>query len=171
MTTRPTPVPPIISAELNRELATVTLDFLRANQARHRQSTWINGEVRVAHDHPELRGAELAALLTDTPPNVCGTAGCFAGWASLFGGWRQIGGYDSVVNPADRHDQRSMREAAQVSLGLTDAQARVLFDADNTIDELAVMVEHLLADPTTDLRAEEVARDQRLGEAQDDEDD
>lgn len=131
-TPTPHPVRPIHSAEPNHELLTMIDEFLQEVPERHDQATWINGRVRIAAEHPEARGADLLELLHDT--ETCGTAGCFAGWAAIAAGWRQVSMWDEVVDPTDpyRRHHLTMREAAIRSLGITRYQAAVLFDSMNS---------------------------------------
>lgn len=150
----------IISDELNRDLLILLRDFLNDNQDRHEQTTWITGVVRPAQEHPDATGAELARLVTES--TTCGTAGCVAGWAALFGGYRQLTAddqrrcytaSDDVYDPAVPGYFLSMQRAARAVLGLSVAQAHMLFWGDNTLDEINEMIDALLADPSDDLSA------------------
>jgi hypothetical protein len=151
--TTPAALPPTFppDGEIDRELAELTLGFvIDEGRRRHYQALWIEGRVIIAERNPGVRGAELARLLAENF-DVCGTRGCYAGWASLFAGWRQVGREDTVENPATG-ERTTMRRAARRSLGLTHVQAAVLFDATNSRAELEEMVARLLRDPADVLR-------------------
>lgn len=152
MTTAPLPpsLPP--EGETDAELLRLILDFVDSAPARHRQGTWIEGLVQVARENPQARGGDLLALLRDPVSlEVCGTAGCFAGWASLAAGWRQSRAFHADVEDPTTGETVSMRVAARRSLGLTPLQAAVLFDGGNTREDLREMVEEIIADPATEL--------------------
>ena len=155
MTTVP---PPEIREEgdLNIALLTLTRDFLQENRRRHDQGVWFSHIVRpLFGSDPAVRGRELARMIAETTREDCNTVGCFAGWAALFGGWRQWRPYPSTVyDPSlpefDRYETE-IREAARLSLGLTEDQARALFYAHNTIFDLVTMIDRLLTNQDDDL--------------------
>lgn len=104
--------------------------------------------------------------------NRCGTAMCFAGWAAHLDGGRWISDPDDslaeyltpvaddrrrdIITPADHWlelpgsvigaDKRATR-----ILGITEEQAEVLFDEDNSLATLVRLVNALCSDPDADL--------------------
>jgi hypothetical protein len=153
-----TPVaPPEIREEgdLNVPLLTLTRDFLQENRPRHNQGVWFSAIVRPLFSNPGLRGPELARMIAETSRTDCNTVGCFAGWAALFAGWRQWDKYPSTVYDPSlsflMRGEYAIKEAAQLSLGLTDDQAQALFFADNTIFDLVSMIDRLLTNQDDDL--------------------
>ena len=117
---------------INTERLQGTLDFITNNPGRHSQGIWFRGQA-----------------------TECGSTGCFAGWSvALYGpaeGWVQ----DSPESPRDfgpsywRHEkamERAMHvgEVAIDLLGLTQDQADVLFNGENTPGMIADMVDDLV---------------------------
>src|SRR3954468_3647507 len=105
--------------DLNISLMILTRDFLQANRQRHRQKLWMTDFVAATREDEGIRGPELALLIART--TECNTAGCFAGWAALFAGWRQASDDVSTVYDPSRPSDYLVRikTAARVSLGLT----------------------------------------------------
>lgn len=68
----------------------------------------------------------------------CGTTACFAGRAAMLSGWNvfQVEACDPDL------------DIGKYLLGLTWGESRALFYADNTVDELEVMVKELVAGNT-----------------------
>ena len=154
-----TPVPPPEIREegdLNISLLTLTRDFLQENRRRHDQGVWFSHMVRpLFGSDPTIRGTELARMIAETTREDCNTVGCFAGWAALFAGWRQWDKYPSTVyDPSLSFLMRyemEIKEAARLSLGLTDDQARALFYANNNILDIVAMIDRLLTNQDDDL--------------------
>jgi len=154
-----TPVPPPEMREegdLNIALLTLTRDFLQENRRRHDQGVWFSAVIRpLFGSDPAIRGPELARMIAETSRTDCNTVGCFAGWAALFGGWRQWPAYPSTVYDPSLsfllRGELEIREAARISLGLTEDQAHALFYAHNTIFDLVTMIDRLLTNQDDDL--------------------
>lgn len=75
------------------------------------------------------------------PDRSCGTAMCFAGWTvHLSDRWSFV--HDGVDVWAEDSDGYSytVAGAARRELGLTGAQASILFDGNNTLDDLIRLV-------------------------------
>lgn len=84
-------------------------------------------------DHPEKHSQEEW---------FCGTAACFAGWACLMSGWKQVE-VDSVR--VTRPGVSSYADTvATAELGLEEHEANRLFDGANTRDMLRLMVKDLV---------------------------
>jgi hypothetical protein len=155
------PDTPYRERPLNRELLTLTRDFLREHPERHAQDLWMSDWVAPAMRAPELDAAGLVAAVT-APDNTCGTAGCFAGWASLFAGYRQSPHMETIVIDSETGDEWTMRVAAYRALGLTLHQAEALFHPANTIEDIIEGVDRILAnenDPLVDIFARAEDRD------------
>jgi hypothetical protein len=106
---------------VNKELLRRTMAFIEANPSKHNQLAW------------------------------CGTAQCFAGWACSFEGWRPLDLHERSAFYADDDDEDGfdpssavkqggtialVEDVAQSLLGLDVYQAALLFDGDNTVDDL-----------------------------------
>jgi hypothetical protein len=65
--------------------------------------------------------------------DYCGTAGCFIGWAALLSGWS-----------VQRVRFAPMVECGAELLGLTQIETMILFDAENTMPMLELMVKDLV---------------------------
>jgi len=135
--------------DLNISLMILTRDFLQANRQRHRQKLWMTDFVTATREDEGIRGPELALLIART--TECNTAGCFAGWAALFAGWRQVFNVSTVYDPSQPENVLPVKEAARQSLGLTNDQAAALFGSNNNIFDLVTMIERLLQDQDDDL--------------------
>jgi hypothetical protein len=113
---------------VNKKLLRRTLAFIEANPRKHKQESW------------------------------CGTRQCFAGWACSLEGWRPLSDHEqeAFVNDDDwdcSFDPSSavkqdgtiapVEEVAKSLLGLNLYQASLLFDGDNTLDELRSHVRDL----------------------------
>ena len=101
----------------NIELLEKTMQFIKDNPEKHDQARW------------------------------CGTAQCFAGWATSLEGYTERVYWDRhpsssylVVNGNDVH----VEDLARKLLGLTRREADQLFDADNTREDLELMVKDLV---------------------------
>src|SRR4051812_16632068 len=109
----------IVSETFNVELARTVRNFLRDHPQRHNQRKWIDGRVQVLAREPELAAnvpALIAALEEAWRDDTCGTAGCFAGWASLFAGYRQFSDGEYVYDPTDVPEDGNPRDAIHVSM-------------------------------------------------------
>jgi hypothetical protein len=133
--------------ELNIELLTATNDHIRKYPDLHNQGIWAEG--------PALRseGPLVGPLETEADLRagaVCGTAFCFAGWASILGGWHQCRGEDTaeVVDEVGR--TVGMATAARLSLGLTGVQCDYLFSGTNSQELIDRFVSLLVAHPDAD---------------------
>lgn len=101
-------------------------------------------------DHPEQH--EQSLWLSQATPG-CATAACFAGWACLLDGYEAVAwerwyraGIDLIsfnVRKSDSLVNSHPRELGQALLGLSDADAWVLFYGTNTLDQLKLMTKHL----------------------------
>lgn len=112
------------------------LDHIRMNPETHEQRYW---------------GAK----------KECGTAYCFAGWTCVLNGnadfeWKsgKIFGCDDANEYADEvafgDTTISVRGLAKILLDLTWQEADTLFAAENTVDDLEIMVKNLAnGDPIT----------------------
>lgn len=128
---------------INVPLATRVLDQILAAPDRWTQDVWLDRPYPVENQAP-----------TDTVNN-CNTAGCFAGWAVVLSGAKSDhrgvfveslpAELQTTVRAAvSQRPFRDLRElglyevsdVAAAALGLTEDQPRVLFDSDNTLDDL-----------------------------------
>jgi hypothetical protein len=99
------------------------------------QSIWVG---------PALVTFEEMESLTANGIWSCGTMGCLAGHRAMMDGYTQLqwrrgltGGITTwLVNPKTGQEVRDFKGWAKVRLGLTTQQAEVLFDADNTLEDL-----------------------------------
>lgn len=103
----------------NAELAYAVLDHIDAHPEQWNQGVWVRIRVR-----------------------GCGTAACFAGWASLLSGdepyehWSSDNGASSEIRSAETGRIRQVRNRARDLLRITDWQADDLFDAGRIRSEL-----------------------------------
>lgn len=105
-------------AELDR-----VMTFIKDNPEKHNQSVWSND---------------------------CGTAACLAGWACLLNGAivdkaRFYDGFSFVGGPiidSDGH-KNMIKDTAMDILELDDPDADILFNADNSIADLELMIKDL----------------------------
>ena len=102
---------------------------------------------------------------------TCGTAACFAGWTTRL--FALDAGYRWITNIPDffgdqvwenpRGEEGMVPDAARELLDITEEQAKVLFDADNTLPMLQSIVKDLANTGDTrrwaDYRREEAERD------------
>lgn len=113
------------------------------------QTTWINSD-------PIVRGE-----LDWQGRTFCGTAGCFAGWRAILDGGDVVFGdvnldddfrNESLIFPDGKKIHSSgVGRWAQERFGLTEAQARELFSAENTLGDLHEIVREIV---TTAMDAE-----------------
>lgn len=109
----------------NTELLEATMQHINDHPETHQQFWWFN-------------------------QHECGTGGCFAGWTWMIAGNQPM---QSLV----RHEDRTLRITDEVDdditrlraettqmLGLTEKEADILFDANNTIPALQLMVKDLV---------------------------
>jgi hypothetical protein len=87
--------------------------------------------------------------VTSDPLRSCGTAYCVAGYVgtlvdSRFENSAKNGGW--LVDPAWVNDLHVSR-VAQDALGLTDHQAEMLFDANNTAEDIRFFAEEIAGEP------------------------
>ncbi|OZC59228.1 hypothetical protein CH276_22535 [Rhodococcus sp. 06-470-2] len=95
----------------------------------------------------------------------CGTARCFAGWASFFAGGRFVSSEDDKNHIVASNGVRNFRAStvrtpdgqllhvadhAAMMLGIDDRDADALFSPDNTVTVLRRMVNNLLEYGSTD---------------------
>lgn len=109
-------------------LAWRVMDHITAHPEKHDQNVWIE---------------QVSDQLDDPEDQTCGTAACFAGWATLlsgdkplFEGYRVAG---AVISTATKRERRVANRAKEL-LGLTDTQADCLFYGGNTRAELEELV-------------------------------
>jgi hypothetical protein len=111
-----------MSARPNAELAYRVLDHIDANPEQWRQKEWIS----------RLDGAD------------CGTAGCFAGWASLLSGdepgWAFSDDDTTDIVVLDDESTPWVGDRAAELLGITTEQQDELFDGWNTREDLGRLV-------------------------------
>lgn len=91
-------------------------------------------------DHPEQHNQSMWV-------NECGTAACFAGWATLLSGWYvQRVAPSKVVYVAHQDDLRDflVNDLAVELLGITNDEADVLFGYGNSREMLQLMVKDLV---------------------------
>ena len=134
---------------LDVERLDATLAFVLAHPEVHRQAAW------VAPSHLD------ASVQMPDGRTICGAAGCFAGWAVLIDRpdltlWSDGAG-DAYLIPTTAVDRVGdswaaaypesvdVMDAARATLGLTDLEAMRLFNASNTRDDLARIVERIKA--------------------------
>ena len=107
------------------------------------QETWINSD-------PIIGGAVEWQGKT-----FCGTAGCFAGWRAMLDGGEVLYVEDAHIEEDFLNESLIFPDGskvpacavgawAQSRLGLTDSQAHDLFDADNTLADLHIMVRDIV---------------------------
>jgi hypothetical protein len=133
----------------NVRLLRRTLKFIKDHPKAWNQDQWWKRD-------PEFR--PLAEVAPDLPKRItkvvgqCNSAGCFAGWAATFAGWlpdasfverRTEAGYEQeATGNCEKDGMRDTYEgAASDELGLTDHQARMLFHASNTLEDLEEFVD------------------------------
>jgi hypothetical protein len=91
----------------------------------------------------------------------CGTTACFAGHTCARSGYRPLFDYDDAptnrvtgrvnLDGAEDGDWRWVGDTAQQVLGLTPGEAKRLFAAYNTLDDLHSMVKQIHGAPYEDL--------------------
>lgn len=89
----------------------------------------------------------------------CGTARCFAGWASYFAGGRFVSSESDIATIVASNGVKSFRSSvvrtpedgllhvadhAVLALGIDDGDADLLFDAMNSVADLRAMVDNLI---------------------------
>lgn len=116
---------------VDEALAYAVLDHIAAHPARHAQNEWVS------------------AVGDGTG---CGTVACFAGWAVVLAGGTLLDGKRArlsipgrtLLRYSDAHavfDERHVASAAMTALGLDRRQADLLFDEENTVEDLRRLVE------------------------------
>lgn len=113
--------------ERNVELLQQTMQYIKDHPEQHMQDIWV------------------------TDFALCGTAACFAGWASLLDGMSAIKllrlseGIEAVRIPGEGGRWRSAVSIhASSILGLTREEADILFGGTNTTPTLELMVKDLV---------------------------
>jgi hypothetical protein len=143
-----------------RELLVMIRDLFRRHPDRHKQNSWVDSEFGFSEGDTRriLRLLSRRKSIPETqvsPDGLCGTRGCVAGWADIFGsppGTRielQFNGYALLVYP-DR-SREGVDQAAQRLLALSGDQADWLFEADRTHEEVLAALDALIDDPAADL--------------------
>lgn len=140
--------------EMNKTLLREVFEQVQAEahaeDCHWKQATWLqqrmsDADVEEVHLNTNTHGPEDVLLVT---PN-CGTAMCFAGWATVVGdpGSRFILDDDTSagVAMADRvlltdGSVRNISSAAEEMLGIGWADGSRLFDGDNTLEDLRTIL-------------------------------
>lgn len=133
---------------LNLALLNRTLAFIEEHPTLHQQEWWSDNEIVPSDVTEPITEADVIA---DPETHVCGTTACFAGWATILGGYHQLrdGFAEVVVDETGR--ELHMEVAGQLVLGLTESQAYMMFGPFNTRARLAAMVAELNDNPDSDL--------------------
>lgn len=101
---------------INTTLLRNTLEYIIDNPDKHDQSAWW-------YEHPS--------------PGVCSTVGCFAGWAVALTGYKVNTSYHCPVIDFGVASRVTLPDMAARLLGLSEQYRNALFDANNTITDLA----------------------------------
>ena len=115
----PTILDPDFVPTRNTQLLQQVLQFIKDNPEQHHQAHWFS---------------------------TCGTAACFAGHAVLMSGWEHCEDQSPEMIHSHRHKGQPLlvRKAAAHELGLTLLESVALFDPENTIEMLELMVKDLV---------------------------
>ena len=159
----------------NAEKLIAILEFVEAEEAKNshrwKQVVWVGSyedhdrdqidelnlvDVRINNPVTEFdfyghqRTTDVVTVVDNPLVEECGTAACFAGWTALLDGWKpriDVGNlftYALMVNPKTGETDFSSNIARE-SLGLTLTQSDILFDSDNTLEDLREFVEMIVS--------------------------
>lgn len=129
---------------LNVELLQDTMKHIKENPQTWNQNVWF------VHLDENGHRAELAVTVEMTEVNSCNTAFCFAGHAALKSGFpappqNGLSWYGAVDG---EHYEAS--DYARQKLGISWTQADILFNGQNTMEDLEVLVDALIENPNID---------------------
>jgi hypothetical protein len=108
-----------------------TLDHIHTHPEQHDQEFWMRVSQRPSSEGPQVV--------------TCGTAACFAGWATLLAGYVPYsrigdGQWPVEVVPTTASGRKALPEVVSFVaikvLGISDAEADILFRASNTVSFL-----------------------------------
>lgn len=125
---------------LNVDLLKKVLEYIKTHPQQWRQSVWFKWTNEITR-HP----VTVEQIIDVQEVNSCGSAFCFAGHTALMTGF--------VAPPKENHrvwaDENGVEvdDHARIVLGLTLAQASVLFDPSNTMEDLEIIVDRLIENP------------------------
>lgn len=125
---------------VNKALLLETLEHIKNNPQQWRQEFWF---INFDHNGKEIHSA---ITLNVEELNQCGSAFCFAGHAAIKRG-AVPPKVDAPWHTGWRVNGEPVEDFAAAELGINHDQAGVLFDPDNTLEDLEKFVEVLIKYP------------------------
>lgn len=148
---------------LNVKLLREVLDYIKANPQKWNQDAWFKVSV-------DKQGEPIfnKVTLQFEEVNSCNTALCFAGHAALMSGFDAPPRYDYEVwrgwGPGlPKGERMDVDQYATEVLGLSTNQADVLFNGDNSLEDLERIVGKLIENPKAWLNWDDSEDDPEAG--------